>query len=373
MAKLQWKAPRTGVAGVDLRAKEVDSPTMDIRSDDLDAAVAAGILDTAARDRLVAFARTRAEGTAGPDNESFRFLTGFNDIFVALACILLLAAIPALLPPLAAAAVAAAASWGLAEYFTARRRMALPSILLLLAFVGSVFAFSLIGLTGGTHFALAMEQARMQGHTVAMFAPFMVSGLAGAAAAALHWRRFRVPITLAAGAAALAVGAVSLSAALFQAERGILLAAFLSGLAIFALAMRYDMSDRDRITRNTDIAFWLHLLAAPLIVHPVFALSGLLDASPGPGASALVLLVYLLLTLVALAIDRRALLVSALAYVIYALQGLFEAGQVAAGFGLTALVLGSFLVMLSAAWGMLRRRLVQGLPPHWTDRLPRWA
>jgi hypothetical protein len=343
---------------------------MDIRRDDLDAAVAAGILDAAARDRLLAFIRARTEGTAGPDNESFRFLTGFNDIFVTLACVLLLGAIPALLPGLAAAGVMAAASWALAEYFTARRRMALPSILLLLAFVGSVFAFTFLLLTGGGHWGLAVQQARLTGQTAAFFAPLMVAGLAGAGAAALHWRRFRVPITLAAGASALAVGAMALIGAVFGPEPGVLVAALLSGLAIFALAMRYDMTDRERLTRNTDIAFWLHLLAAPLIVHPVFALSGLLDASPGPGAAALVLSVYLVLTLVALAIDRRALLVSALAYVIFALQGLFEAGQVAAGFGLTALVLGSFLVMLSAAWGSLRRRLLRQLPPAWTGRLP---
>ncbi len=343
---------------------------MDIRRDDLDAAVAAGILDPAARDRLVAFIRARAEGSAGPDNESFRFLTGFNDIFVTLACFLLLAAIPALLPNLAAAAVAAAASWGLAEYFTARRRMALPSILLLLAFVGSVFAFTFLALGAGGHWARAAQQTWVQGQTIAFFAPFIVSGLAGAAAAALHWRRFRVPVTLAAGAAALAVGAMALAGALFGPDRGVLVAAFFAGLAIFMLAMRYDIADRERVTRNTDIAFWLHLLAAPLLVHPVFALSGLLDASPGPGAAALVLLVYLLLTCIALAIDRRALLVSALAYVIFALQGLFEAGQVAAGFGLTALVLGSFLVMLSAAWGSLRRRLLLRLPPAWTGHLP---
>jgi hypothetical protein len=343
---------------------------MDIRRDDLDAAVSAGILDAAARDRLLAFMRARTEGAAGPDNESFRLLTGFNDIFVTLACALLLGAIPALLPAIPAAALVAVASWGLAEYFTARRRMALPSILLLLAFVGSVFAFTFLAVTSGGHWGRAVQQVQMQGQTAALFAPLMVGGLAGAAAAALHWRRFRVPITLAAGAAALAVGGMALAGTLFGPDRGVLLAALLAGFAIFALAMRYDISDRDRLTRNTDIAFWLHLLAAPLIVHPVFALSGLLDASPGPGASVLVLLVYLVLTFVALAIDRRALLVSALAYVIFALQGLFEAGQVAAGFGLTALVLGSFLVMLSAAWGSLRRRLLQHLPPGWTARLP---
>ena len=344
---------------------------MDIRSDDLDAAVSAGILDSAARDRLVAFARARAEGAAGPDNESFRFLTGFNDIFVTLACVLVLVALGSLLPRVVAPAAIAAASWGLAEYFTARRRMALPSIVLLLAFVGGVFAAVLALLSGATRMDIAFEQLRTHGSTVALLAPYMVAGLAAAGAAAVHWRRFRVPITLAAGALGLAVGFVALVSAILPSANLALAAALLSGLAIFAVAMRYDMSDRERITRNTDIAFWMHLLAAPLIVHPVFALSGLLDAAPGPGAAALVLFVYLLLTLVALAIDRRALLVSALAYVIFALQGLFEAGQVAAGFGLTALVLGSFLIMLSAAWGTLRRRLLLALPPRWTARLPR--
>ena len=60
---------------------------MDIRREDLDAAVEAGVIDARSRERLIAFAQQRLQG-AGPDNESFRLLTGFNDIFVALACLL---------------------------------------------------------------------------------------------------------------------------------------------------------------------------------------------------------------------------------------------------------------------------------------------
>lgn len=343
---------------------------MDIRRDDLDAAVDAGILDPGSRDRLLAFMRARSEGAAGPDNESFRLLTGFNDIFVTLACLLVLFALASLLPRMAGAAAIAAASWGLAEYFTARRRMALPSIVLLLAFVGGVFATTLMLLSGGQQMELALRQGSADGRTVALLAPLMVAGVAAAGAAALHWLRFRVPITLAAGAMGLATGFVALVSAILPGTNLALVAALASGLSIFGLAMRYDTSDRERLTRNTDIAFWLHLLAAPLIVHPVFALSGLMSAQPGPAAAVMVLAFYALLTAVALAIDRRALLVSALAYVIYALQGLFEAGQVAAGFGLTALVLGSFLVMLSAAWGLLRHRLLRALPAAWIARLP---
>lgn len=347
---------------------------MDIRKDDLDAAVDAGVIDARARDRLLAFLAARTEGAAGPDNESFRLLTGFNDIFVSLACILLLLAAGSLLPGVAASFAIAGLSWALAEYFTRRRRMALPSILLLLSFVGAAFAATFQSITGTGHWMAAVQQAQEAGRMAAVWSPLLVSGLVAAGAAALHWRRFRVPITLAAGAATLAVGAIALTGVLTNTEPGggtILLVAMLAcGLLIFAAAMYFDMKDRARLTRNTDIAFWLHLLAAPLIVHPAFAAAGITGKQSGPLSAVIVLAVYAALTFVALAIDRRALLVSALIYVLYALQGLFEAGQVAAGFGLTALIIGSFLVMLSAAWGSLRRHLLAFLPPHWASRLP---
>jgi len=341
---------------------------MILSREDLDAAVDAGILDVRARDRLVAFksAREASGGSseAGPDNESFRLLTGFNDIFVALACILLLVAVAALTPPAITGLAVAAAAWGLAEYFTRVRRFALPSIILLLAFVGGSF-FGSLTLLGGTGFAF--ERLASGGGF-----PLALGGAGGSAvlAAIAHWFRFRVPITLAAGAAGLVVLGGVIVSQLTQSAPVLLLAMLVAGLAVFSLAMRYDIGDRQRITRATDIAFWLHLLAAPLIVHPIFALTGLNSDTPAPGAALLVLVVYLALTAVALAIDRRALLVSALVYVLWALNGLFAAGQVAAGFGLTALVLGSFLVILSAAWGSLRRRLLPLLPAPLLALLP---
>jgi hypothetical protein len=345
-------------------------PPMDIRRDDLDAAVDAGVIDARSRDRLLAFLAARAEGAAGPDNESFRLLTGFNDIFVSLACILLLLAAGSLLPDMLAPLGIAGLSWALAEYFTRKRRMALPSILLLVSFVSAVFAAVFQLITGAGHWGAAVMQMQASGQATAFFAPLLVAGLAAAAAAALHWRRFRVPITPAAGAATLAIGAIALTGALSGGETALLATAFFAGLLVFAAAMWFDMRDRQRLTRNTDIAFWLHLLAAPLLVHPVFAYAGVLRADSGAAAAVIVLVVYALLTVIALAIDRRALLVSALVYVLYTLQGLFVAGEVAAAFGLTALIIGSFLVMLSAAWGSLRRRLLAFLPPNLASRLP---
>src|SRR3546814_1917346 len=84
--------------------------------------------------------------------------------------------------------------------------------------------------------------------------------------------------------------------------------------------MWWDSSDPKRETRRSDVAFWLHLLAAPLIVHPVFSLLGLTDGSASVMEAVVVLLVYVGLGPTALAIDRRALLVSALAYVLWALR-----------------------------------------------------
>src|SRR5215213_4886219 len=123
---------------------------------ELDDAVASGVISAAAADALRAHVEGR-RSIAIPDEEQFRLITGFNDIFVAIAAAILLFAVgwigqsigeatrltveehgPSFVGPL----FVAATSWGLALFFTAKRRMALPSILLLLTFVGSVFVAS---------------------------------------------------------------------------------------------------------------------------------------------------------------------------------------------------------------------------------------
>ncbi len=349
-----------------------------IEQRDLDAAVGAGIIDTVTAARLVDFARDYRRGVAGPDEESFRLLTGFNDIFVTIAVGLLLFALGALggkVAPALGAALVAAASWGLAEYFTRARRMALPSIALLLAFVGAVFflGFSLFGVgTGDGSHAVTRVGFGHDGDTSGSMIGMAVAAAMAAAAAFAHWRRFHVPITVAAGAAALAGLVLALaSAAIVIAPNALLVLTLIAGLCIFALAMTFDARDRARVTRWSDVAFWLHLLAAPMVVHPVFALAGLLNGSPAPGAAIAVIAVYALLTIVALAIDRRALLVSALGYVIYAIQALVTAGgALDISLALTALVIGGFLVLLSAAWRPIRARIIALLPTTVTTRLP---
>lgn len=333
--------------------------------EELDAAVAAGVLGAETASNFRAFA-ARNRAAPAVDEEHFRLLTGFNDIFVSIATALILGAIGWLAAmasaPLGGAAVAAA-SWALAEYFTRRRRMALPSLLLLLTFVGGVFAAGF--------FAFKADDGAAGG--------VAVSAACAAVAAYLHWRRFKVPITVAAGVVAALATALSLLVGYVPGAQNLLSPLLLaSGLTVFALALRWDMSDRDRTTRRADVAFWLHLSAAPLIVHPAFALLGLLPHGglvavndAGLGRAAAVVAIYIGLAVVALTIDRRALLVSGLSYVLYATSSLLRAaGSLDASLALTALVIGSALLLLSAYWHPARKLIVARLPAALRKRLP---
>ena len=109
-----------------------------------------------------------------------------------------------------------------------------------------------------------------------------------------------------------------------------------------------------------------------MIAHPLFSWLGVTDGDNiGAGAAAGVLVIYVAMALVALAVDRRALLVSALAYVLIALTWLFdEFGAVELSVALTALVIGSALLTLSAFWTPIRSALVEKLPGALQARLP---
>jgi hypothetical protein len=334
-------------------------------------AVAAGALSAEAAEGLRNYIQG-ARIAPATDEETFRLLNSFNDIFVTIAAVLLLVAMggigKAIAPGLGGVLVAAAA-WGMAEYFTRLRRMALPSIVLLLAFVGGVVAAPIDVLN-------RMGLERLDDRLAVLIFAFVF--VAGAAAAWLHWRRFKVPITVAAGAAAVAATAIALILAAIgpvpgaDIEAFILPLVFIAGLGMFAFAMRWDMSDRARETRRSDVAFWLHMLAAPMIAHPLFHWLGITSGDTiGASGAVLVLAIYVLFGVVALVVDRRALLVSALAYVLYALTRLFqEFGMVELNVALTALVIGSALLTLSAFWTRIRSGLVRQLPGELQARLP---
>ena len=206
--------------------------------------------------------------------------------------------------------------------------------------------------------------------------PLALAALVTAGMAAMHYVRFRVPITVAAGTLALCVLVVAILVGLAPNvdETALNAVLFLCGLAVFALAMRFDVSDPGRLTRRTDIAFWLHLLAAPLIVHPLIRgfLHGL-DTRLTTAAAAGILAVFVALGIVAVIIDRRAILVSGLLYAGIAASTLVRTfGLAANGFQLPSvlLALGAFILLVSAGWQPLRRAILRRLPRPIARRLP---
>ncbi len=324
--------------------------------EELASAVEAGVLTEAT---AAAFrhhvATTRIGSTA--DDERFRLVTGFNDIFVVIACGLLLASLAAIGASEAAwlgAVAVALCAWGLAEFFVRKRHMALPAIVLAVAFVGAIVA-------GGVY------------HVDHSGMGWAVGSIAATFGAWLHWWRFRVPITVALGVAAALSGAVTLLLTTMpRAADWTPLIAFVTGLLVFALAMRWDAADPLRVTRRSDAALWLHLLAAPMLVHAVFGGLGVSQGEDTTLSTALlVAFLYAAIALVSLTIDRRALMVAALSYVLYTFSALLsQYGVVSLGFAITALILGSALLLLSAFWHRSRAWVLHFLPSALQKRLP---
>ncbi len=334
---------------------------------DLEAAVAKGVLEKSVADGFAEFLiQNRNEAAGDPDEERLRLITGFNDIFVTIGIALFLGALNYLLSTygaLASGAGVAIAAWVLAEVFTKIKRMALPSIVLLIVFVVS---------SAGVSHALFAPTSSLFSFFDYGNLPGLPYGLAAVAASVLHWLRFRVPITIAAFAAGLAVVAVATIEAFkngFVFEYPSLV--FIPiGLAIFATAMKFDMSDRNRTTQRTDIAFWLHLLAAPLIVHSVVR-PLLAESVLSTSAAIAILSLFAMLSFVALAIDRRALLVSSLLYLGYASsQILTWSGVASENLGLSVLIVGGTVLTLSVAWQPMRRIVLQVLPSTIRNLVP---
>ncbi len=345
------------------------SATPPVSGETIERALAQGVLTAQQAEMLRYLENNRPAQPGEPaDDEKFRFINGFGDIFVTIGIALFLGALSYFAALLfdggGAALTVALASWLLAEYFTRKRRMALPSIVLLLVYAAAVFLAVVLFITGSDKFSLAALETQNW--------PVVFAGLVTIAAAAVHYWRFGIPITFAAGVAALVASVLALVFGAApdlagQFARPILLAC---GIGVFALAMRFDLSDPQRRTRRTDIAFWLHMLAAPLVVHPL--ISGLIGSGGlTTAASVGVLAIFTGLALVAVLVDRRAVLVSGLAYAGIAFGSLvtqigFSQGVVP----LTMLVLGALVLLLSAGWHGLRRRLLGLFPPSLVSRLP---
>lgn len=345
-----------------------------ISDEDLRLAVRDGILgaDQAEALRGLALRRAAAEFEPVEDREKLRFISGFGDIFVVIGIALFLGAAGYFLLSAGGAPALwgglAVLSWGLAELFTRRRRMALPSIVLLLSFAVASFGFvdTLLGhMFGKRTGTLGLD----------FDSPWAIAGAALAAAAlvALHYARFRVPITVAAGAAGLVLTVLALVAALAPSPVDRLMGwiVLALGLCVFVIAMRFDQSDLNRQTRRTDIAFWLHLLAAPMIVHSFMqiAFGGVGELTVAKAVA--LIAAFVVLAIIALMIDRRAILVSGLVYAGVAFGTVLKETALSnATIPASLLTLGAFILALSSGWQPIRRAVLALAPPALRRRLP---
>lgn len=338
-----------------------------IKDEHIDLGVAQGIITAEQAARLRALAETSpasvslgAAETIDPDDERLRLIGGFNDVFVSIGILLLVSALFGLTSTLGFgigfAAVAMVAAWALSEVFVRRLRLALPAIMLSLMFAiaGGIVLYMAVG--GGLQLA-EVPEAESLTPSWALF------GLGSAIAAALHRWRFAVPIDaaiIAAGLVCAIVGGLGfIDPSRAEASRALVLGVL--GFLIFALAVRIDATDTERLTRRSDVAFWLHLLAAPMLVE---AVSTLLFSSAGEAAQAIgMLALFTLFGTIAIVLDRRALLVSGLSYAGLAVGYLLSERMAKdMSLSLTLLGLAALVLLLSAQWRRLRSAALQALP-----------
>lgn len=310
------------------------------------------------------------------EDERFRLISGFNDIFLALGVTLfgvgLYGGVAAFGGLLYGSIFGAVAMWLLSELFAARLRLTLPSIAAAVGFCGFV-VLAVFTQVMSCQFEAGSGQLcpRFEDGPIRLALAVTCSGVA---AALLYYIRFRLPFSLFLLAIALYVTIFVWISRQFEFEAlgsVMQLMTFAFGWLVFFGAMGFDISDRERITRRSDAGFWLHLAAAPLIVHSVmFELAFSRGADPGLSYLA-VMAVFVILMVLALMVDRRAILVATLTYVgtvVAYVINKFGSGEDSLYF--TLIALGVSVIVLGVGWRPLRRMVVGFLPNGLVSLLP---
>lgn len=350
-----------------LRRVVMASPPTTFTEPDLQDAVRDGAISESAADAFRSYMASRS-GTRSPslDEEAFHLFRGFNDVFVALASVLLFTGIAWFAEDLgvvAACLLVMAVAAALSEYFTLRRRLALSSIV----FAG---AFSIAAAIGALRAIWPDGSIVLNDRILSALPNFTRIGILsaltfGAAAAALFWWRYRVPIAVAVSAFFLG-GMLYWTWVLFSPFENPFLGAnvvlFGLGIGAFSFAMYWDLRDPDRTSLHSDVAFWLHLLAAPAIAHPIFwwVQSGGLPADWLEATA--VVGCYLGLACVAVIVNRRAIMVAATAYLIGAVAWYFEELSAFYSVAISLVLIGCLFLAMAVWWSTIRVALTRYLP-----------
>jgi hypothetical protein len=350
-----------------------------LRNEDLEAAVKAGVITPEQRAALAKQAAAGATAFAQPpDSETPRVARGFNDVMLALGTAIIALALMSqwgLPGRTVAPAVYAtiAVLWIISELLEVRRKAVLPGIV---AVIGLSLAAGYLGVSFGMRGDLPSGVGTPRDLANWPVWKTLSAATAIAIMNAVYYARFQLPFALLPLAMGIGIAGVQAVILLLGWEQTATIPHILGlmfGLILFAAAMWYDTSDPLRRTRNADCGFWLHLAAAPLVVHSLLSIfGGSKLASTGVGSGLTVALIAAM-TLIALAIDRRALIVSSLSYLLAAVGYVVStASQLLGGSAFASLiVLGVVVLVIGMGWHPARRLVLAPFQGQgWLAKLP---
>ncbi len=350
-----------------------------LRTEDLDAAVKAGVITPEQRAALAGQAGAAFPPSPLPDSETPRVARGFNDVMLALGTALITLALMSQWGlPGAGIAPAVVATvpvlWIISELLNVRRKAILPGIV-------AVIGLSLAAAYIGAWYGMRTADVPVEPLPLNVWVKFPVRTTMSAVAAvalmnAIYYARFRLPFALLPLALGIGVAGVQGCILVFGWERTAAVPHILGlmfGVILFAAAMWYDTSDPLRRTRNADCGFWLHMAAAPLVVHSLLSIFGGSTLAKTGVGSLLTVALIAAMTLIALAIDRRALIVSSLSYLLAAVGYVVStASQLLGGSAFTSLlVLGVVVLVIGMGWHPARRLVLAPFRGQgWLAKLP---
>ena len=205
-----------------------------------------------------------------------------------------------------------------------------------------------------------------------------------------YYRRYGVPLALA--GAVLTGGTTIFASVLLIMSAGmrqphffdnnpkiLIVMIFFTAIAIFMRAVRMDFRDPQRLTRRSDVAFWLHLMTAPVLLHSTLALVFMNDISGlwkygeiDVLHSVIVLIVVASFMKIGILLDRRAFVTSGLGSFAFAIWTLFERSDISSinVYYVVMILIGALVLALGVGWPHIRRFMFRFIPISISKKLP---
>ena len=344
---------------------------MELSKADLKAAIAAGIIHEGEASQIIDLARHAIVENQQNRSESITVFRSFNEVYSVVSLAMISISLYHLFSlwidnfwvgPMLILLLA----WGGLEYFFQKRRQVFAGIYLSIQFCFFAFIFleeiidpeleNIFYLTLITAGMVFLIYARFKlPFSLFLLGFFIILSLLLSPMIGINKNIFDLNTTL--NISVNPIGALSL---------------FVTGLILFIVAMRFDRQDPLRQSRLSDCGFWLHLVAGTAMIQPVSFT--LLQA--GETFYGLLFLVILLLTFVAMVIDRRSIIFSAAAYLLALMIYLinFEEGRyILEQIALIMILVGGGLAWVGTAWVKIRAKIMGKLPDFpGKDQLPPW-